>query len=264
MALTTQNFGPHIVLAVEGVVARLLVDKPPLNLLSKSVVTDLSAALRDIAARSDLRVLILSGGGERAFIAGVDVNDMVMFNTDSARHFITLLHSCMASLRRLPIPVIGRINGYALGGGCEMAMACDLRIASTRAQFGMPEVRLGIPSVIEAALMPIQIGATRAMELLLTGKMIDAATAQQWGLVNRVVADAELDRAIDEEVQMLLQSGPRAIAAQKQLFYEWMDSTLSHSIRLGIDAFTRAYTSEEPREGMRAFQNKRRPHWSPG
>jgi enoyl-CoA hydratase len=261
--MTAQNFGPHVMLAIEGVVARLVIDRPPLNLLSSALVTDLQGALAHIEALPDLRVMIRSGGGKRAFITGVDVNDLVTSNTASARSFITLLHSCMASLRRLPIPVIGRINGFALGGGCEMAMACDLRIASTQAQFGMPEVRLGIPSVIEAALMPAQIGTTRAVELLLTGKIIDAATAQQWGLVNRVVADEDLDTAIDEYIQMFLQCGPKAIAAQKQLVYQWMDSTMSHSIQLGIEAFTQAYTSEEPMEGMRAFKDKRRPNWPP-
>jgi enoyl-CoA hydratase len=250
-------------LVIEGVVARLVIDRPPLNLLSSALVTDLQDALAHIAALPDLRVMILSGGGKRAFIAGADVNDLVTFNTASARNFITLLHSCMASLRQLPIPVIGRINGFALGGGCEMAMACDLRIASTQAQFGMPEVRLGIPSVIEAALMPAQIGTTRAVELLLTGRIIDAATAQQWGLVNRVVAAEGLDTAIDEYIQMLLQCGPKAIAAQKQLVYQWLDSTMSHSIQLGIEAFTQAYTSDEPMEGMQAFKDKRRPSWLP-
>jgi enoyl-CoA hydratase/carnithine racemase len=208
--------------------------------------------------------LTLSGGGERAFIAGVDVTDMVAFHPDSARSFISLLHTCMAGLRRLTIPVIARINGFALGGGCELAMACDLRIASTQAQFGMPEVRLGIPSVIEAALMPALIGTSRAVELLLTGKMIDASTAQDWGLVNQVVPAAELDAAVEGMIPMFLQCGPKAIAAQKQLIYQWMDSTMNDSIQLGIEAFTQAYTSDEPAEGMRAFKEKRPPRWAMG
>ncbi len=177
---------------------------------------------------------------------------------------ISLLHTCMAGLRRLTMPVIARINGFALGGGCELAVVCDLRIASTQAQFGMPEGRLGIPSVIEAALMPALIGTTRAVELLLTSKMIDASTAQGWGLVNQVVPAAESDTAVEGMILMLLQCGPKAIAAQKQLVYQWLDSTMNDSIRPGIEAFTQAYTSDEPAEGMRAFKEKRPPRWAMG
>jgi enoyl-CoA hydratase len=247
-----------------GSTAQLTIDRPPLNLLTSSLIADLRASLAYLAQQPEPRVLTVSGGGQRAFIAGVDVNAMVSLNGAEARHFIALLHAAMADLRRLPIPVIAVINGFALGGGCEMAMACDLRIASTQAQFGMPEVRLGIPSVIEAALMPGLIGTTRAIDLLLTGRMIDAPTAYEWGLVNRVVPVADLDAALEEMIQMLLQGGPRALAAQKRLVYQWMEATLSQNIALGIEAFAEAFQTEEPREGMRAFQEKRHPSWMAG
>jgi enoyl-CoA hydratase len=262
VTMAREHFGAHVMLTSKGPVAWLTIDRPPLNLLTSALLTEVRAALARLSACPDRRVLILSGGGEKAFVAGVDVHEMAAFDPESARRFIALLHASMADLRRLPIPVIARIDGFALGGGCEMAMACDLRIASKRAQFGMPEVRLGIPSVIEAALMPGLIGTTRAMELLLTGRMIDAHTAQHWGLINHVAPAEGLNAAVDEVVQELLQCGPKALAAQKRLVYQWMDSTMGRSFRLGIDAFSRAYTSEEPREGMRAFSEKRRPHWA--
>lgn len=259
----SETFGPSVILRVNGSVGHLCIYNPPLNLLTSAVIQNLREALAHISARNELRVLVLSGGGEKAFIAGVDINEMVTLNPAAARSFITLFHSVMADLRRLPIPVIASINGYALGGGCEMAMACDLRIASDHSVFGMPEVRIGIPSVIEAALLPALIGTSRAMELLLTGQMIKARTAYQWGLINRVVPAEHLEATVDKMVQRLLQCAPKALEAQKKLVYQWMDSTMSHAFQLGIEAFAHAYRSEEPKEGMRAFQEKRKPTWAP-
>jgi enoyl-CoA hydratase/carnithine racemase len=262
VAPTSETFGPSVILQITGPVARLFIANPTLNLLTSAILHNLRQALAHIATRNDLRVLVLAGGGDKAFIAGVDIYEMVELNPRDARVFITLFHSVMADLRRLPIPVIASIHGYALGGGCEMAMACDLRIASEQAMFGMPEVRLGIPSVIEAALMPALIGTARTMELLFTGQMIKARTAYQWGLVNRVVPVAELDATVENMIRKLLQSGPKALEAQKKLVYQWMDSTMSHAFQLGIEAFTHAYRSDEPKEGMKAFLEKRKPSWA--
>ncbi|RMF90807.1 MAG: enoyl-CoA hydratase [Nitrospinota bacterium] len=256
-----RKFGANVHLTIKGPIAWVVIDRPPLNLLTAPLVQDFRAALTIVSQQKTLRVLVVTGGGEKAFIAGVDVKEMVDLTPPRARRFISLLHAAMHDLRRLPLPVIARVNGYALGGGCEMAMACDLRIASTQARFGMPEVRLGIPSVIEAALMPALIGGTRAMDLLLTGRMIDAQTALDWGLVNRMVETEALDAAVEEMIRHLLQCAPEALAAQKRLIYQWMDSSMSQAFRLGIDAFARAYRTTEPHEGMRAFQEKRSPRW---
>ncbi len=257
-----ERFGDTVDLTVDGAVARLTIDVPPLNLLATPVLHALRGAVAAVAARDDLRVLVVTGAGERAFVAGVDVREMRAFDRASARAFISLLHGAMADLRRLPIPVIARINGYAIGGGCELACACDLRIAAEHAQFGMPEVRVGIPSVIEAALIPHLVGGTRAMELLMLGERIDAPTALAWGLVNRVVPAAELDAAVEAMAGALLRCGPRALAAQKRLVYAWLEVPLTRAFELGIEAFADAYATDEPREAMDAFREKRPPRWS--
>ena len=135
-----------------------------------------------LAADPELRAgRSLSGAGERAFVGGADINELAALDRDSARDFITLVHRCCDAFRRLPVPVIARIDGYALGAGLELAAACDLRVASERSHFGMPEVRIGIPSVVEAALLPRLIGAGRARRLLLTGETIDAADRARLG-----------------------------------------------------------------------------------
>ena len=134
--------------------------------------------------------MILTGAGERAFVGGADIAELAHLDRDTARDFISLVHRCCDGFRRLAAPVIARIDGYALGAGLELAAACDLRVASERAMFGMPEVRVGIPSVVEAALLPQLIGNGRARRLLLTGETIDAAQALDWGLIDAVAPPA--------------------------------------------------------------------------
>ena len=171
--------------------------------------------------------------------------------------FITLVHRTCACLRELPVPVIARVNGYALGAGLEVAAACDLRIASSSAVFGMPEVKVGIPSVVEAALLPGLIGWGRTRELLLFGENIDAATAQRWGLVEQVVAPDALDAAVEAQLAALFSAGPQAVRLQKALIRKWEDLTLSQAVRAGIESFTQAYATDEPARMMSHFGKKR-------
>jgi enoyl-CoA hydratase/carnithine racemase len=153
-----------------------------LNALNTAVMAELIAAVERLGPDKDLRAVVLRGAGERAFIGGADIDEMAGLDASAARGFITLVHRSCNVFRRLPVPVIARIQGYVLGAGVEVAAACDIRVASTDAQFGMPEVRLGVPSVVEAALLPQLIGWGRTRQWLLTGDTIDAATAQAWGL----------------------------------------------------------------------------------
>jgi len=145
------------------------------------------------------------------------------------------------------VPVIARIDGYALGAGLELAAACDLRVASERAIFGMPEVRVGIPSVVEAALLPGLIGHGRARRLLLTGETIGAAEALAWGLVDAVAPPEDLDAAVERFTVAILAGGPHAIRLQKALIREWEDLPTSAAVERGIDAFAAAYATDEPR-----------------
>ena len=173
-------------------VAVVTIDNPArLNTLNTAVMTDLVAELERLGGDRTLRVVVLRGAGERAFIGGADIDEMASLEPASARAFITLVHRSCDVLRRLPVPVIARIQGYVFGAGVEVAAACDMRLAAADAQFGMPEVRLGVPSVVEAALLPQLIGWGRTRQWLLTGDTIDAATAQAWGLVEQAVPVAD-------------------------------------------------------------------------
>jgi enoyl-CoA hydratase len=178
---------------------------------------------------------------------------MATLDADSARPFITLVHRSCDVFRRLPVPVIARIQGYALGAGLEVAAACDMRVASSDATFGMPEVRIGIPSVVEAALLPQLIGWGRTRELLLTGETIDATTAERWGLVEQVVAPEALDDAVERRVAAVLACGPAAINAQKALIQAWENLPMQQAIQRGIDSFAASWDTDEPARMMGGF-----------
>ncbi|MGH7126175.1 MAG: enoyl-CoA hydratase [Stellaceae bacterium] len=241
--------------------ATVTVDNPgKLNILDPAGIAALERTFSGLAADETLCVAVLRGEGHRAFIGGADIRTMATLDPETARAFITGLHHACAAIRNLPVPVIARIEGYALGAGLEIAASCDLRIAADTARFGMPEVKIGIPSVIEAALLPRLIGWGRARWLIYTGDMIDAAEAERWGLVERAVSSMDLDAAVEGCVSAILAAGPRAIRSQKALIREWERLPLSDAITRGIDVFAEAYASPEPVERMAAFlrEKKRR------
>ncbi len=242
-----------------GSVYRLTVARPErLNILDTAVLVDMANALARIAGDDTTRAVILRGAGDKAWIGGADVNELVTLNGETARAFITRLHRVCQALRTLPVPVIARINGFCLGAGLEIAACCDLRIASAESRFGMPEVQVGIPSVIEAALLPRLIGSGRTRDLVLTGRIIDAGEALAWGLVETVVPAGRLDAAVEERLAMILNAGPAAIRAQKLLCHQWEQLPLDEAVQVGIDAFANAFHGDEPREYMRRFLNRPR------
>jgi enoyl-CoA hydratase len=241
-----------------GRVATVTVDHlAKLNILDPAGMEALERMFGGLAADTALRAVILRGAGDRAFIGGADIRAMATLDPETARAFITGLHRACAAIRNLPVPVIARIEGYALGAGLEVAASCDLRIAGDTARFGMPEVKVGIPSVIEAALLPWLVGWGRARYLLYTGEIIDATTAERWGLVERVVMAADLDAAVETCVAAILAAGPRAIRLQKALVRDWERLSLDDAITRGIDAFADAYSGPEPGERMAVFLAKR-------
>jgi enoyl-CoA hydratase len=235
-------------------VALVTIDNPArLNTLNTPVMTELVAAAERLGSDESLRTVVLRGAGERAFIGGADITEMAGLDAASARTFITLVHRCCDVFHRLPVPVIARIQGYVFGAGVEVAAACDMRVAAIGSQFAMPEVRLGIPSVVEAALLPQLIGWGHARQLLLTGDTIDTMTAQAWGLVEQVVPAEQLDQAVEGLIASILASGPRAVRLQKALIAEWEDLPLREAIRRGIDRFADAWRTDEPKQMMQAF-----------
>ncbi len=230
-----------------GRLARLTIDNASkLNSLNRALMAEIIEAAAGLAADPQLRLVVLTGVGERAFVGGADIGEIAALDRESAREFITLVHRCCDAFRRLPVPVIARIDGYALGAGLELACACDLRVASERALFGMPEVRIGIPSVVEAALLPKLIGHGRARRLLLTGETIGAAEALAWGLVDIVAPPEALDEAVEDLARPILAAGPNAIRLQKSLILDWEELPTAAAVQRGIDCFVRAYDTDEP------------------
>jgi len=230
-----------------GRLARLTIDNASkLNSLNRALMVEIIEAANGLAADPRLRLVVLTGAGERAFVGGADIGEIAMLDRERAHAFITLVHRCCDAFRRLPVPVIARIDGYALGAGLELACACDLRVASGRALFGMPEVRIGIPSVVEAALLPKFIGPGRARRLLLTGETIGAAEALSWGLVDVVAPPEALDKAVEDLARPILAAGPNAIRLQKSLILDWEELPTAAAVQRGIDCFVSAYDTDEP------------------
>jgi enoyl-CoA hydratase/carnithine racemase len=244
----------------DGAVAHVVVDHDAkLNTLNPGLMRDFAAAFAALSADDALRAVVLAGAGPRAFIGGADIGAMAAV-TDPAggEAFIRLVHGCCRAVRDCPVPVIARVHGWCLGAGLEVAAACDLRIAAEGAKFGMPEVRVGIPSVVEAALLPGLIGWGRTRRLLLLAETIGAAEALEWGLVERVVPAAAVDAAVEEWLHLLLEAGPQAIRSQKALIRKWEDMALSQAIAVGIDAFAASWRSEEPVRMLGAFVKRKR------
>ena len=230
-----------------GWLARVTIDNTgKLNSLNRVLIAEIVETVAAFASDPQLRLAILTGAGGRAFVGGADIGEIAALDHMSARDFITMVHRCCDTFRRLPVPVIARIDGWTLGAGLELACACDLRVATERSAFGMPEVRIGIPSVVEAALLPKLIGQGRARRLLLTGETIGAAEALAWGLIDIVAPTEGLDDAVDRLAGSILAAGPQAVRLQKSLILEWEELPAAAAIARGIDCFVRAFDTDEP------------------
>jgi len=230
-----------------GDLVRITIDNAArLNSLGRALMAEIIETMAGLAADPQLRLVVLTGAGDRAFVGGADIGEIALLNQTTARGFIGLVHRCCDAFRRLPVPVIARIDGYALGAGLELACACDLRVASERSVFGMPEVRIGIPSVVEAALLPKLIGHGRARRLLLTGATIGAAEALSWGLVDAVVPADRLDDAVEDLVRSILAGGARAVRLQKSLILDWEELPTTAAVEQGIACFVSAFDTDEP------------------
>ena len=190
-----------------------------------------AAAVTPLALDDDLRCVVLTGAGDRAFVSGADIDELALMATPGeARTFIGKVHACCAALRDLPVPVIARINGAALGAGLELAVSCDLRVAARGAIFGMPEIKLGVPSVVEAALLPGLVGWGAAREMMLLGETFDAAAALRMGLVDAVVAAKDLDTAVNKRI-----GSPAGRRAQRRAATEGADAALAEPADEGGD-----------------------------
>jgi enoyl-CoA hydratase len=251
----------NLIVSASDRIATIVVNRPrSLNALNPATMRELSAAFEDMAGRDDVGVVLLTGAGEKAFVAGADISEMRHFNAVQALEFALFGQGVLERMERLPQPVIGVINGFALGGGCELAMACDLLIAADTAKFGQPEVNLGIiPGYGGTQRLPRIVGRNLAKEIVLTGEMITARRAYEIGLVNLVVPPAELMNAARETAAKILSKGPIAVRAAKMAMNRGLDLDLSNACALEANAFAVGFSTADRVEGMTAFLEKRKP-----
>ena len=229
-----------------------------LNALNSVTLDELAHAIAQVAADESARVLLVTGAGDKAFVAGADIAEMQNFTPEQGEAFSARGSRAFAKLEALAIPVIALVNGYALGGGCELALACDWIIASERAAFGQPEVNLGVSAGFGGTQrLPRKIGSARAMELLVTGRQVKADEALAIGLVNQVVPAAEIMRKGLEIARLIASKGPLAVRYTKEAVMRGADMDLTEALALESSLFGRCCTTQDQKEGMRAFLEKR-------
>ena len=241
-----------------GVVRLTICNADALNILGSSVINGVRDGLEMLVTDRTIRVLVMAGQSEKSMIGGANIKEMAGLDQNSAEAFITRLRDLCEAVRAFPAPVIARMPGWCLGGGLEVAAACDFRIAAHDAKFGMPEVRVGIPSVIHAALLPRLVGWGRARWLVMTAETIDAPTALAWGLVDVVAPPGGLDAAVEHTVSGLLKCGPEALRSQKILLRQWEELPLTESVNLSIGVFGRSFLTDEPKRLMQGFIDRKR------
>lgn len=241
-------------------VAILTINRPDkLNALNSKVHEEGVVALEDLQNDESVRVLIITGAGEKSFIAGADISEFAGKTPVSQRQDF-LQNTLFNSLERFPKPIIAMINGFCLGGGCELALACDIRLASEKARFGQPEINLGIiPGGGGTQRLTKLIGEGKSMEMILTGEMIDAPTAHALGLVNHVYAPAELEAKTLEMANKIAEKSPVALQMAKEAVKAASKSNLDEGLRREIDLFAICFSTEDKEEGVSAFLEKRKP-----
>lgn len=253
----------NLIFEQENGIGLLTINRPKaLNALNYAVLQELNSALDEIASDSSIKVVVLTGGGEKAFVAGADISEMQNMSALEGRNFGKFGQGVFDKLEKLPQPVIAAINGFALGGGCELAMACDIRIASPKAKFGQPEVTLGIiPGFGGTQRLSRLIGKGRAQELLYTGDMIDAEEAYRIGLVNKVVPPAELLNAAKELAEKIVSRPQAAVQLCKHTVNTGLETNLQAAIALEAESFAVCFATADQKEGMKAFIEKRKPQF---
>ena len=255
-----------LLISIENNIATLTFNRPKaLNALNGMLLTELSSALDEIAQNDDVRVLILTGAGEKAFVAGADITELATLNPLQAKLFSKKGHDVISKLQALSIPVVAAVNGFALGGGSEMALACDFIYASENAKFGLPEITLGIiPGFGGTQRLPRLIGANRAKEMILTGNMLSATEAKEMGLVNKVTAPEALMDEVIKTASAMASKGRVPLRAAKQVVNAGLGVDLATGCAMEVDAFALCMASPDAKEGTSAFVEKRKPTFSGG
>jgi len=239
--------------------AVITINRPKvLNALNYETMLELNQLIEDLAKDSSIRVVAITGAGDKAFVAGADITEMQSMTALEGRNWGKLGQEVFSKIENMPQPVIAAINGFALGGGCELAMACDIRIASDRAKFGQPEVSLGItPGFAGTQRLPRLVGRAMAKELLFTGDMIDAATALRIGLVNKVVPHEDLMESVKVLAEKILLKAPQAVQLCKAAVNNGMNMDTQSAYAYEAEVFGLCFSTLDQKEGMSAFVERR-------
>ena len=254
----------NIHFAIQESIAIITFNRPKaLNALNRALLDEFAAAIDQVEANEDVRVLVLTGSGDKAFVAGADITEINQLGPLGAKHFARRGLAAINRLPQLAIPVIAAVNGYALGGGTEMALACDFIYAADSAQFGLPEINLGIiPGFGGTQRLARLIGSNLAREMIYTGKMIDAAEARRLGIVNQVCAADQLMTDVMKTAAIIASKGRVALRAAKQAINNGLNVDLASGLALENDAFALCLASRDAREGTSAFLEKRKPEFT--
>jgi enoyl-CoA hydratase len=233
-----------------------------LNALNRATLIELQQAIIDAYSTEDVRVIVLTGAGEKAFVAGADIGEIREQSAVQARAFSAMGQNLMAMIQNLDKPVIAAINGFALGGGMELALACHLRIASDNARLGLPEIKLGImPGFGGTQRLLRLVGTTRALEMSLTGEPVSAEQAREMGIVNRVVGSDELETAVADLADGLVNAAPEAVSGILQAINQGADTDMNTALALETARFALCCATEDMQEGTSAFLEKRKPEF---
>jgi len=252
----------NILLTLDGPVATLAMNRPPMNPLNLALLKEMQHAVDQVAANADIRVLVITGGTGKAFVAGADIKAMVAMSQEEIVAFGTAGQGVMRSLENLDKPVIAQVDGFALGGGTELAISCDLILASTRSKFGQPEVKLGIiPGFGGTQRLSRLVGRNMAKELIYRGNIINAEEALRIGLVNHLVPPEELAATVKTIVDDIVAAGPIAVAKAKEAINMGYHKELDEGNRIEVEAFFGTFATADRLEGMRAFLEKRPPRF---
>ncbi|QAT49106.1 enoyl-CoA hydratase/isomerase family protein [Caproiciproducens sp. NJN-50] len=250
----------NLLLEVENGVALLTINRPKaLNALNSETLAELNQCLSELEGREDVNAVILTGSGEKSFVAGADISEMVNATPKEGRRMGLLAREAFGRLENMPQVTVAAVNGYALGGGCEISMACDIRVASENAKFGQPECGLGIlPGFGGTQRLARLVGKGRAKELIFTCDMIDAQEAFRIGLANHVVPQAELIDYCRKMVGRIMKNGPFAVSLAKQAINTGLNTDLDSGLKLEANLFGLSFSTEDKKEGMTAFLEKRK------
>ena len=249
----------NLLLEINAGIATVTVNRPAaMNAMNLATLEELEAAVAEIVRNPEIRVAILTGAGTKAFVAGADIAVMRDMTSTQARVLALKAHGIYAAIERSPKPFIAAVNGYALGGGCELSMACDIRVASENAKFGQPEINIGIlPGFGGTQRLPRLVGKGRALEIILTGDMIDAREALRIGLVNRVVAQEELLGEARRLAEKIAAKGLVAIRLCKEAVGNGLEMDLAKGCAYEAELFGYSFSTADQKEGMGAFLEKR-------